>query len=73
MDTGQCITNMMNCKQGEHCLFRSFGLGVEVDRMGKLRRADITTAMSKWYPQVSTVNIQSNGNGVYDVTVTGDV
>ena len=72
MDTGLCITNMMNCRQGEHCLFRTFGMGAETDRVGKLRKSDITTAVAKWYPQVVSVDVKNRGDGVYDVKVTGN-
>ena len=58
MNTGQCIVNMLNCRQGEHCLFRSFGLGAVTDQVGRLRRAQITQEVAKWYPAVTSVQVE---------------
>ena len=71
MDTGQCIVNMINCKQGEHPLFRSFGLGAVTDQVGRLRKSQVTQEIAKWYPRVDTVEIDIR-NGVYDVRITGE-
>lgn len=71
MNTGLCITNMITTRQGEHCLFRSFGLGAVTDRIGGLRRSDLSNAVAKWYPQVKEVSIKQRDDGAYDVTVKG--
>lgn len=70
MDTGKCITNMINTRAGEHCLFRSFGMGDVVDRVGKLRRADIANEIVRWYPQVKQIDVQQSRDGVYHVSVS---
>lgn len=78
MDTGKCITNMITTRQGEHCMFRSFGLGHVTDRVGMLRRSDIVREIAKWYPNVRSVDVEMKGNGripgnsEYNVTVIGD-
>lgn len=71
MDTGLCIKNMIITRQGEHCLFRSFGLGAVTDRAGRIRRSDILNAVTKWYPQVTEVKVTQNEDGEYNVIVRG--
>lgn len=78
IDAGECITNMMSCRPGEHCLYRDYGLNV-VDRAGGLRRADIKAQIEKFYPDVTSVEITNKttdsdaltGRFVYDVHVKG--
>lgn len=70
MNTGQDIVNMLNCRQGEHVLFRSFGLGHVTDQVGKLRKAQVTHEVSKWYPNMRSVEIVQNGDE-YSVKVRG--
>ena len=68
-NTGQCIVNMLNCRQGEHCLFRSFGLGAVTDQVGRLRRAQITQDVAKWYPAVASVQVEVR-DGEYNIRVS---
>jgi hypothetical protein len=70
MDTGKCIVNMLNCRQGEHCLFRSFGLGHVTDQVGRLRKAQVTQELAKWYPNVRSVEIVQQGE-TYNIRITG--
>lgn len=70
MDTGQCIVNMIMCKQGEHPLFRSFGLGAVTDQVGRLRKSQVTQEIARWYPGVDSVEIEIK-DGVYNVRITG--
>ena len=69
MDSGKCIVNMLNCRQGEHCLFRSFGLGQVTDQVGRLRKAQITQEVEKWYPYVRIDSIETR-DGEYHIRVT---
>ena len=69
MDTGKCIVNMINCRPGEHCLFRSFGLGV-VDQMGRLRKSQVTQELARWYPNVKLTKFEIE-NGEYNVRTEG--
>ena len=70
MNTGQDIVNMLNCRKGEHCLFRSFGLGHVTDQVGRLRKAQITQEVARWYPDVMSVSIAVR-DGRYDIRVVG--
>lgn len=70
MNTGQDIVNMLNCRQGEHCLFRSFGLGHVTDQVGKLRKAQVTQEVAKWYPNVTTVSFEIRDDE-YNIRLTG--
>ena len=78
MDAGKCITNMMICRRGEHCLYRDYGLDV-VDRSGGLRRSEIKAQIEKFYPDVTAIDITNKtteadamtGRFVYDVHVKG--
>ena len=70
MNTGQGIVNMLNCRSGEHVLFRSFGLGHVADQVGKLRKAQITQEVAKWYPNVRSVEMTQQGD-TYNVKVVG--
>lgn len=70
MNTGRDIVNMLNCRQGEHCLFRSFGLGDAVDQVGRLRKSQITHEVAKWYPNVTSISIDIR-DGEYNIRVTG--
>ena len=69
MDTGKCIVNMINCRPGEHCLFRSFGLGGVVDQMGRLRKSQVTQELARWYPDVRKVEM-TIANEEYHIRVT---
>lgn len=69
MDTGECIKNMIITRQGEHCLFRSFGLGAITDRPGRIKKSDISTAIAKWYPQINGFSIVQTGDNDYTVKV----
>ncbi len=68
MNTSECIKNMLNTRQGEHCLFRSFGLGAITDRVGRLYRSDISNAVEKWYPNVTDIVVKQNSDS-YDVQI----
>ena len=70
MDTGQCIVNMLNCRQGEHCMFRAFGLGHVTDQVGRLRKVQITQEVAKWYPNVTEIVIDTRDNE-YNIRVRG--
>ena len=71
MNTGQCIVNMLNCRQGEQCLFRSFGLGAVTDQVGYVRKAQITQELARWYPEVRAVEIRMI-DGTYQIRLEGE-
>lgn len=70
MNTVNNIINCMNCPQGEHVLFRGFGLNV-VDRVGRLRRSDISEQLRKYFPEIREFDLQRTGESVYNLTVAG--
>lgn len=64
------IVNCMNCTQGEHILFRGFGLDA-IDRVGALRRSDISKPLRKYYPEIREFDLQRTGASVYSLIVAG--
>lgn len=70
MSTLNNIINCMNCLQGEHILFRSFGLNV-IDHVGSLRRSDISEQLRKYYPEIRDFDLQRTGESIYSLTVAG--
>lgn len=71
MDTGQCVVNMINCRRGEHCLFRSFGLGDVTDQVGRLRKSQISQEVAKWYPNAASIKIEAKEGDEYQIQITG--
>ena len=76
MSLGQNICNMIECRAGEHCLFRSFGLGGHVDDPNLISRSAIQVAVNRWYPStiVKSVKVEratASGEFVYNVKVQG--
>ena len=55
------IINMIKCRQGEHCLFRTFGLGAITDDIARVSRSLVQVEVNKWFP----------GNTVYEVKQSG--
>lgn len=72
---GQNITNMIECRPMEHCLFRSFGLGGEVDG-APITRGQIQVECARWLPTVTVKSVQiekatKEGHFVYNISVEG--
>ena len=73
---GQNICNMITCRESEHCLFRSFGLGGRVDSARPLTRGILQAEVSRWYPatvvkSVEPEQISADGTYIYRVSVEG--
>ena len=73
-DLGVNIVNMMKCRRGEHCLFRSFGLGSEVDSVTGWGFGKVNVELAKWYPgckikSFNTRKAQSDGAFEYQIEV----
>ena len=49
-DIGKNICNMITCRDGEHCLFRSFGLGNSTDSANRLSRSRLQVEVNRWFP-----------------------
>ena len=58
---GQNICNMMECADGEHPLFRSFGLNT-IDSNTRITRRTLQDAVAKWYPSTHVVSVTQDGN-----------
>lgn len=53
-----CLKNFLECRRGDHILFRSFGLG-NVDSLFGVSKGEIKAQIAKYYPNLSDVNIIS--------------
>ena len=72
----QNIANMIECVAGEHCLFRSFGLGGTVDSTNRITRNYIQSESNKWYPsviidEVTTKKASNDGSFEYYMKIRG--
>ena len=73
MNTGKCIVNMIKCHKGEHCLYRSFGLGVETDGIIKPSRSELQVELNRWFPgnSVQSFELKSyNNKGEFDYNIS---
>lgn len=73
--TGEHIVNLLQCRAGEHPLFRSYGLGGEVDGM-PITRGQVQVEAARWYPgtvvrSVVVDKVSPEGHYVYSVSVEG--
>lgn len=76
MGMGENICNMLECRAGEHCLFRSFGLGGTVDDPNRITRNNIQVHVNKWFPGViveaATIEkATASGEFVYNIKCKG--
>ena len=66
---GENIVNMIQCRAGEHPLFRSFGLGGVTDDPNRITRNTVQVEINRWYPGTVvrgvTVN-KANANGEFE-------
>lgn len=70
------IVNMIKCRRGEHCLFRTFGLGAETDNLSRLTRSKTQVEINRWFPGNTIVEFSqggqnSKGEFVYNISVRG--
>ena len=73
--TGEHIVNLLQCRAGEHPLFRAYGLGGEVDGM-PITRGKVQVEAARWYPgtvvrSVVVDKVSPEGHFVYSVSVEG--
>lgn len=73
---GTNICNMIKCRAGEHCLFRSFGMGGMVDSPNQITRNKVQVEVNKWFPAtyVQSVDMEQadiSGEFVYSVKIKG--
>ena len=54
---GEHIAHAIECRQGEHVLFRSFGLGHIVDQNVRLTRSMVQSMVSTWYPSSVVIDV----------------
>lgn len=70
-DIYENIVNMLKCRRGEHPLFRSFGLGGEVDSVTGWGFGVVQVEIKKYYPDVDlkSMSVSSSPNGEYKYTI----
>lgn len=74
--TGDNIVNMIKCVKGEHCLYRTFGLGSVTDDVNRLTRSAVQVEINRWFPgntvtSISTISTSNDGEFIYNVQVRG--
>ena len=75
-DLGKNICNMITCRENEHCLFRSFGLGGVVDDPNTITRNTLQVAVNRWFPAtvVKSMTVEKaeiSGEFVYNIQIQG--
>lgn len=75
-DNAKCIKNMIVCRAGEHCLFRSYGLGGCVDSPQGIPAGILRREVSRWYPGLRVRGVvvkhaDGAGNFTYGVDLEG--
>lgn len=58
MNIENCLKNFLECRRGDHILFRNFGLG-NVDSPFGVSKGEIKAQIAKYYPNLSDVSIVS--------------
>ena len=67
------IVNMIQCRQGEHPLFRSFGMGAIVDSPNRMTRNNIQVEVNRWYPSTIVENVsvdKAGSDGIFEYSVS---
>lgn len=70
------IVNLIKCRKGEHCLFRSFGMGSTTDDITGITRSFVQVEVNRWFPGDTVLSIQKNGESVkgefvYNINIRG--
>jgi hypothetical protein len=70
------IVNMIKCRRGEHCLFRSFGLGAKTDDVARLTRSIVQVEINRWFPGTNITEFKQSGQNakgefIYNISVRG--
>lgn len=69
-DTARHVANMVSCRQGTHCLFRAFGLGVIDDpEPTAITLASVRAECSKWYPNIDVERLERKGDGEFAAVI----
>ena len=73
---GQNIVNMIRCRRGNHVLFRSFGMGAEIDTPNRITKGGIQVEVNRWYPATFVESISQDkaseaGEFEYSVKIRG--
>lgn len=72
-DLGQNILALITCRQGEHPLFRSFGMGAIVDSPNRMTRNSIQVEVNRWYPSTIVENVsvdKAGSDGIFEYSVS---
>ena len=69
-DTASHVANMVSCRKGTHCLFRSFGLGVIDDPApSAITLGSVRAECAKWYPNIDVERLERKGDGEFAVVI----
>ena len=69
-ETASHVANMVSCRQGTHCLFRAFGLGVIDDPAPTaITLASVRAECAKWYPSIDVERLERTGNGEFAAVI----
>lgn len=71
-NVGQNIVNMIKCRKGTHPLFRSFGMGAEIDTPNRITKGGIQVEVNRWYPATFVESIaqdKANEAGEFEYSV----
>lgn len=76
-NVGQNIVNMIKCPRNTHPLFRTFGVGHEVDSINGFTRSNLTVEMRKWFPNsrlkdIKIIKSDASGEFEYSIIVEGE-
>lgn len=67
----KCILNCFTTERGSMPLFRSFGLDV-TDQRTRLRRAQIQAQLSRFYPDITDLEVTQTAENTYRIDVRGN-
>jgi hypothetical protein len=74
MKIENCLKNFLECRRGDHILFRSFGIG-NIDSPYGLSKGEIKAQIAKYYPNLTGVKVTSRNTsdglalGQYSYTI----
>lgn len=69
-ETASHVANMVSCRKGTHCLFRSFGLGVIDDPApSAITLGSVRAECAKWYPNIDVEKLERKRDGDFTVVI----
>lgn len=69
-ETASHVANMVSCRKGTHCLFRSFGLGVIDDPAPTaITLGSVRAECAKWYPSIDVEKLERKRDGDFTVVI----